>query len=331
MANRCRNDGNSERLYLLGLQNHCRWWLQLWNEKTFAPWEKSCDQPRQHIKKQRHYFAYKCPYSPSYGFSSSHVQMWEVGHKEGWALKNWCFWTVVLVKTPEIPLDSKEIKPVNPRGNQPWIFIGRADAEAEALILWPPDGKNWLIWKDPDAGKDWRQEEKGTTEDEMVGWHHWLNGLEFAQALGNGDGPGSLAAVHVVTKSQLSNWTTTLFKKHFSNRAAQPESHPWHEFYTYTPGKESGHLKLRLHCWTVLLLESPSFSQVKQAPITYSLVPFRLLVSSSHLISLGFTFFPCSHTCALPKCMEPKSLSSKPLLRPWSSPIISHYCVCLLS
>ena len=144
-----------------------------------APWKKSYDQPRQHIKKQRHYFADKSPSSQSYGFSSSHVWMWEVDYKESWALKNWCFWTVVLEKTLENPLDCKEIKLIVPKGNQSWIFIGRTDAEAETPILWPPDVKNWLYRKDPDAGKDWRREEKGTTEDEMVGWHHWLNGHEF--------------------------------------------------------------------------------------------------------------------------------------------------------
>ena len=113
-----------------------------------------------------------------YGFSSSHVWMWELDYKESWASKNWCFWTVVLEKTLESPLDSKEIQPVYPKGNQRWIFIGRTDAEAETPIRWLPDVKNWLLGKDPDAGKDWRQEEKGMTEDEMVGWHHWL-GHEF--------------------------------------------------------------------------------------------------------------------------------------------------------
>ena len=102
---------------------------------------------------------------------------WTIKKAECW--KNWCFWTVVLEKTPESPLDCKEIKPVHPKGNQSWIFIGRTDAEAETPVLWPPDAKNWLIWKDPDVGKDWRQEEKGMTEDEMVGWHHQLNGHEF--------------------------------------------------------------------------------------------------------------------------------------------------------
>ena len=128
---------------------------------------------------QRHYFANKGQSIQSYGFSSGHVWMGELDLKENWALKNWFFWTVVLEKTLENPLDSKEIKPVNPKENQFWIFIGRTDAEAETPIPWSPDAKNWLIWKNPDAGKDWRQEEKGMTEDEMAGWHHQLNGHEF--------------------------------------------------------------------------------------------------------------------------------------------------------
>ena len=144
-------------------------------------------QPRQHIKKQRHYFADKGLSSQSYGFSSSHVWMWELDHKESWVVKNWCFWTVVLEKTLESPLDCKEIQPVHPKGNQSWVFIGKTDVEAETPIFWPPDMKNWLTGKDSDAGKDWRQEEKVTTEDEMVGWHHWLNGHGFEQALGVGD------------------------------------------------------------------------------------------------------------------------------------------------
>ena len=156
----------------------------------FFLWKKSYDKPRQHIKKQRHYFANKGLSSWSYGFSSSHMDV-RVDHKETecWRI-NWCFWTVVLEKTLEIPLDCKEIQPVYPKGNQSWIFIGRTDAEAP--IFWPPDAKNWLIWKDPDAGKDWRQEEKGMTEEEMVGWHHRLDGHEFEQALGVGDGQASL-------------------------------------------------------------------------------------------------------------------------------------------
>ena len=141
-------------------------------KETLAPWKKSYDQPRQLIKKQRHYFANKSPSSQSYGFSRTHVWMWELGYKESWVIRNWCFWTVVLEKTLECPLDSKEIQPVHPKGNQSWIFIGRTDAEAETPILRAPDVKSWLTRKDPDAGKHWRREEKGTTEDEMVGWHH---------------------------------------------------------------------------------------------------------------------------------------------------------------
>ena len=121
--------------------------------------------------------------------------MWELDHKESWAPKNWCFWSVVLEKTLESPLDCKEIKPVNPKGNQSWIFIGAAGAEAETPILQPPDVKNWLTGKDPYAGEDWRQEEKGTTEDEMVRWHHQLNGHEFEQAPGVGDGQGGLVSM----------------------------------------------------------------------------------------------------------------------------------------
>ena len=130
------------------------------------------------ILKSSHYFANRGPSSQGYGFSSSHVWIWELDYQESWALKNSCFWTVVLEKTLESPLDCKEIQPVHPKGNQSWIFIGRTDIEAETPILSPPYAKSWLIWKDPDAGKDW-QEEKGMTEDEVVGRHHWLNGHEF--------------------------------------------------------------------------------------------------------------------------------------------------------
>ena len=117
--------------------------------------------------------------SQSYGFSNSHVWIWELDHEESWTPKNWCFWTVVLEKTLERPLNCKEIQPVHPQGNQSWIFIGRTDAVAEAPILWPPDVKSWLTGKKPDSEKDWRQEEKWVTDDEMVGWHHCLNGYEF--------------------------------------------------------------------------------------------------------------------------------------------------------
>ena len=146
---------------------------------TLTPRKESYDQSRQHIKKQSHYYVNKGPLSQGYGFSSGHVWMWDLDYKESWVLKNWCFWTVVLEKTLDSPLDCKEIQPVHPKGDQFWVFIGRTDAEAETPILWPPDMKSWLIWKDPDAGRDWGQEEKGMTEDEMVGWHHWFNGHEF--------------------------------------------------------------------------------------------------------------------------------------------------------
>ena len=141
----------------------------------------------------RHYFSDKSPSSQSYDFSSSRVWIWELDYKESWMPKNWCFRTVVLEKTFGSPLDYKEIQPVSPKENQSWIFIGRTDAEAETPVLWPSDAKNWLIGKDPDAGQDWRWEEKGTTEDEMVGWHHRLTGHEFEEAPGVGDGQGSLA------------------------------------------------------------------------------------------------------------------------------------------
>ena len=146
--------------------------------KMLAPWKKSYDQPRQHIKEQRHYFANRSPFSQSYGFPSSHVWMWELDYKESWTQKNWCFQTVVLEKTLESPLDCKEIQPVHPKGNQSWIFIRRTGAETEALILGPCEAKSWLTGKDPDAGKDWRQE-KWVAEDEMVR----VNGHEFKQTL----------------------------------------------------------------------------------------------------------------------------------------------------
>ena len=148
----------------------------------------------------------------------SDVWMWELDHKESWAPKNWCFWTVVLEKTLENPLDCQEIKPVSPKGNQSLICIGRTDAEAETPILWPPDRTNWLIWKDPDAGKDWRQQKKGVAEDEMVGWHHWLDGQELEQAPGVGDGQGIWACCSPRGRKELDttewlNWTdVTLFQ-----------------------------------------------------------------------------------------------------------------------
>ena len=162
------------------------------------------------ILKSRGITANKCLSGQSYCFSSSQVWMWELDHKESWVLKNWCFWIVMLEKTPESPLGCEEIKPVNLKGNQSWIFIGRTDVEAETPVLWPLDAKNWLIRKDPDAGKDWRQEEKGMTEDEVVEWHHQLDGHEFEKALGVGDRQGSLVCCSPwghKSWTWLSDWT----------------------------------------------------------------------------------------------------------------------------
>ena len=171
------------------------------------------------MEKQRHYFANKGPSSQGYGFSSSHVWMWELDHKESWVLKNWCFWTVVLEKTLKSPLDYKEIQPVHSKGDQPWVFFGRNDAKAETPVLWPPHAKNWLTGKDSDAGRDREQEEKGTTEDEMAGWHHRLDGSEFEWTPGDGDGQGGLVCCdswgrkESDTTEQL-NWTEMVVATH---------------------------------------------------------------------------------------------------------------------
>ena len=163
-----------------------------------APRKKSCNKPRQRIKKQRHHFANKGPYSQSCDFSSGQVWIWELGHNKDWVPKFWFFQTVVLEKTLESLSDSKEIKLVNPKGNQPWIFLEGLilKLKLQYSILWPPDAKSWLTGKDPDAGKDWGQEEKEATEEEMVGWHHQLNGNEFEQIPWDSKGQGSLACCH---------------------------------------------------------------------------------------------------------------------------------------
>ena len=149
-------------------------------------------------------------FSQSYDFSSSRVWTWELDHKESWVPKIWCFWTVVLEKTLESPLDCREIQPVHPKGDQFRIFIGRTDAEAEAPILWPPDVKNCLIGKDPDAGKDWRREEKGTTEDEMVGWHHRLSGHGFGWTPGAGEWQGGVLCCGSWGHKVRQHWATEL-------------------------------------------------------------------------------------------------------------------------
>ena len=197
-----------------------------------APWKKNYDQPWQLIKKQRHYFANKGPSSQSYCFSSSHVWIWELDYKESWAPKNWCFWTVVLEKTLKSPLDCREIQPVHSKGNQSWILIGRTDAEAETPILWLPDAESQFIRKDPDAGKNWRWEQKGMTADEMAGWHHQLNGHEFEWAPGVGDGQRKL-----VCCSQ--NWKIIALQ----NFVAFCQTSKWISHrYTYIPCEPSSHL-----------------------------------------------------------------------------------------
>ena len=170
MANRWRNNGNSDRLFW-GAPKSLQMVTAAMKLKHTCSLEEKLWQPRQHIKKQRHYFANNGLSSQSYGFSSGHVWMWELDYKESWAAKNWRFWTVVLEKTLESPLDCKEIQLVHPKRNQSWIFIGRIEAEAETPILWPPDAKNWLIRKDPDAGKEWM---KAGGEGDDRGWDGWM-------------------------------------------------------------------------------------------------------------------------------------------------------------
>ena len=191
MANRWGNNGNSERFYLGGLQNHCRWWLQTWNEKTLTPWKKSMTSLDSILKSRDITLPTKVHLVKTmlfpvvmYGCESWAIKKAE--HQRIDAFEVQCCRRLLRVPWTARRSNQSILKEIN------WIFIGRTDAKAETPILWPPDEKNWLIWKDPDAGKDWRKGEKGTTEDEMVGWHHWLYGHEFEQAPGVGDGQGNL-------------------------------------------------------------------------------------------------------------------------------------------
>ena len=192
MANKWRNNGNSDRLYFEGAPKSLQMVTAAMKLKDTLLGRKAMTYLDNILKSWDIYSTNNGLNSQSHGFSSSHIWMWELDHKEGWVLKNWCFKSVVLEKTLESPLDCKEIQPVHLEGNQSWIFIGGLDVEAETPIFWPPAVKNWLSGKDPDAGKNWRQEEKRMSEDEMIGWHHLLNGHEFEQTLRVGDGPGGL-------------------------------------------------------------------------------------------------------------------------------------------
>ena len=219
MANRWENNGNGDRLYFGGLQNtadgDCSHEIKrrlLLGRKAMTNLDSILWSRDIVLLTKAHLFKAV--------FSSGHLWMWELDYKESWALKNWCFWTVMLEKTLESPLDCKEIQPVYPKRDQSWVFIGKTDAEAETLILWPPDAKSWLIGKDFDAGRDWGQEEKGTTQDEMAGWHHWLDGHEYEWTLGVGDGQGGLACCDSWGRKESDtterlNWTelNSLFRR----------------------------------------------------------------------------------------------------------------------
>ena len=183
-----------------------------------ASWQENYDKPRQCVEKQRHYPADKGLYSQGYGLPSGHIWFWELERKEGWAPENWWFRTLVLEKTFESPLDSKKIKPVSPKGNQPWILIGRTEAEAEAPVFSSPDANSRLIGQVLDSGQDWAQKEKRVSEDEMAGWHHWCNGHELEQIPGDGEGQGSLACCSPwgLKESDPTGWLNSIYIYIFS-------------------------------------------------------------------------------------------------------------------
>ena len=240
-----------------------------------APWKKSYDQPRQHIKKQRRYFANNGSFSQTCSFSSSHVWMWELDYKESWAPKNWCFWTVMLEKTLQSPLNCKEIQPVHSKRNQSWIFFGRTNAEAGTTVLWPPSVKNWLIGKDPDAEKDWSGEEKSMTEDEMVGWHHQLYGHEFKLNSGSWwwtGKSGVLQSMGSLSLTWLSNWTEFpggASGKEPTGNAGDIKKHSFHPWVRKNPLEEETATHSSIIVWRIPLPIKPGGLQSmgSQSPI----------------------------------------------------------------
>ena len=201
-------------------------------------WQESYEKPRQCVEKQRHYSADKGTYSQGYGLPSDHIWLWELDHKEGRAPKNWCLQTVVLQKTPESPLDSKEIKPANMKRNQLWIHIGRADAEAEAPVFWPPDVNSRLLGKVPDAWKYWGQKEKRVSEDEMAGWYHRCNGHELGKISGDGEGQGDLVCCSPRGHKEL-NVTGQLNNNNFWITLVDQENVDFHVYWHYFWGQLS--------------------------------------------------------------------------------------------